>query len=242
MSRKLTTVLLCCVAALMLAACHLPRKASERACRKAERHLARAVWLCPDILRHDSASVTFTLPGDSTATTLSFTDPVVDSVMAACEQLREALAAERDLYLAALALQTERLRTQNTIRDTVVASRPRMPDPTTVRLQEFSRQAIEKLREDVCAFEPFSFTAGICTCSVRPGKNGPLITMTQAEVKKEATAPCPPQIGSVPCPEPGVAAWYRWAFWVLLAIVIGSIVLRRVNGALLSIRTSDLQG
>lgn len=79
---RCTTILIMCVA--LLAACGSPRKA----CRKADRHIARAIWLCPDVLSRDSATATLLVPGDSTTGALTYTQHDLDSLLAACDSLR----------------------------------------------------------------------------------------------------------------------------------------------------------
>lgn len=203
MSRSSTTNCLIGLVALMTVACSQPRKAGDRACRKADRHLARAVWLCPDILTRDSATVTFTLPGDSVATTLRYTDPLVDSLLAACEQFAAVLLAERRL-LGDI--------------DTTVHRSPIVVHPARA-------PAVAAIQRVACAFEPYTETVGLCTITVRPGANGPLLTVVQEPYTQTQRTPCPPQVQRPPCPPPGVAGWYRWGFWICAPLCLLLLVL-----------------
>lgn len=209
MSRNLTFCLHLLVVVLLATACSSPRKASERACAKAEKHRARAVWLCPQMLSMDSASVRFQLQGDSTTASSRYTDPQVDSLLAACEQYAAALATERELYRIAMA---ERIAQGD--EDIAASSLPSPPTPA-------QQQATHRIRQQVCQFEPFTATTGLCVASVRPGTNGPLLALEQLPIDTIASAPCPPQLQAAPCPTcSGVATWYRWAFWSLLILTV----------------------
>lgn len=220
MSRSLTTICLVGLVAL-IAACSSPRKASERACRKADKHLARAVWLCPDALKHDSATVTFSLPGDSADVTVPFTDPLVDSLLLACQQYAEAVATDRALL-------------ERTLDN----------DSLTIAQLELRVAALQRanatasVRRSACAFTAFEQTIGLCTVRVRPGPQGPMLTVVQAPLDTAVTAPCPPQVTRPPCPScpDGVATWWRTAAILLFLILILSH-LRRIIGMVISVRT-----
>lgn len=217
MSRNHTFCLHLLVVVLLATACSSPRKASERDCAKAEKHRARALWLCPPMLHMDSASIRLHLPGDSTSGTARYTDVQVDSIKAACEQYAAALAAERELYIIAQRDQHAQGVTTPTLH----------PPPTQPSLAP--AQALHTIRRHACAFDPFTATTGLCVATVRPGPNGPLITLEQLPLDTTAKAPCPPSVKPAPCPTcTGVASWYRWAFWITLPItlLLAAFVLR----------------
>lgn len=201
------------VAVLLATACSSPRKASERACAKAEKHRARAIWLCPQMLYMDSANVRFQLPGDSTTAISHYTDPLVDSLLAACEQYAAALATERELYRIAFT-------------DRIDQSDPALATPATAPHSPAQRHATDRIRQQVCQFKPFTATTGLCVATVRPGANGPMLALEQLPVDTIAQAPCPPQLQPSTCPTcSGVASWYRWGFWCLLLIVLALLML-----------------
>lgn len=107
---------------LLLAACGGPRKA----CRKAERAVERATVRCPDLLRRDTVYVE--LPGDTVSVApAAYAEPLLDSLQAACQQLAEALEAERALYALALAQR-----------------------PATQR-------AVKAVRQAACRYEPLTY-------------------------------------------------------------------------------------
>lgn len=161
-------------AALVLVACSGPRKASERACLKADRHMAKAAWLCPKVLEADTTArtVTVELPGDTLQVAPKLAHSLdVDSILAACDQLREALAAERTL---------RELAPPSGGQPTPVVSRP----PAVPR-------ALSTLQDRACQWEPFEVNHELAVLRLRPGSDGrPLITV---EVKpRVATGECPP--------------------------------------------------
>ena len=84
-------ILIMCMA--LLAACSSPRKA----CRKADRHISRAVWLCPDVLQRDSVRVQVVVPGDSAIGELSYSQHEVDSLLAACAELERSHGHDIDV-------------------------------------------------------------------------------------------------------------------------------------------------
>lgn len=230
MSRTLSPICLVGFAVLLLAACSSQR-ASERACRKADKHIAKAVWLCPDVLRHDSATVTFTLPGDSAATTAAFTDPIVDSLLKACEDFALAIVHERDSLANALIIHGTG-QAEDGSRVNGFGVRPGVSPAPTVPA------ATARMREQLCYFEPIEANTDVCYARVRPGPNGPLLTLEQKPYKAVATAPCPPQVGRPPCPAcNGVAAWWRVASIVLALLLIGRYVLGKVNAGLINLRS-----
>lgn len=187
---------------LLAAACSSRRNASERACARAEKHRAKAIWLCPQMLGMDSAAIRFVIPGDTAVTTARWTDPEVDSLLAACEQFAAALAIERSLFQFALEQ-----------RDSAAAVRATPPP-------RYNGAATEAIRRLACAFEPITATTGLCIATVRPGPNGPLLTVEQLPVDTTGKAPCPPQVNPAPCPEcTGVASWYRTAFWGIVSVL-----------------------
>lgn len=202
MSRSLTP-LSAGLCALLLVACSSPRKASERACHRADRIMAkaevRAAHRCPDAVLRDSA----TTRADSGTVQMHYRDADVDSVLAACDQLRDALRAERDLYESVM-LQLAR---EN------VALRP-TPPPAAPGIA--ARNALATLRSSVCDFQPIHAEFDYCMVDVRPGLRQPLLQHTH----KAHKAPCPPAIQRGPCPGcEGVSPFYKIAFWVLLSAI-----------------------
>lgn len=229
MSRSLTTILLPGLVALMLAACSSPRKASERACRKAEKHWAKAVWLCPKILSMDSATVTFVLPGDSVATTARYNEPIVDSVLKACEEYALAVMHERDSLRRQLLGDTGQVEDSSLVNG-FGTRRGTSPAP--------SSQRQEKLREFLCLFEPIVANTELCYAQVRPGPNGPLLTLEQKEYREVVKAPCPPVALPPPCPPcDGVASWWRTVAIVLAILLLLVWGLPRARGVFADIRS-----
>ncbi len=204
MSRNLTHAATLGFAALMLVACSSPRKASERACAKAERYRAKAVWLCPQMLDMDSATARYELPGDSAQQHAAYTQADVDSILTACLQLREALDAERELYAATMAQRSDSAA---------------VPPPAPTRPGAATRAALNTLRRQACDFEPLEAAAGICRARVTAGPGGPLLRLEQLPIDTALRAPCPPALKpTTTVTHTGVASWYRPAFWTLLVI------------------------
>lgn len=184
--------------ALMFTSCFTPRKAELRRCGKADRMISKAVWLCPDVLSRDSA--TAYMPGDSVTVALSYRDSVeVDSILAACAQLRDALAAELELA-----------------RIGRPAPRPKYEAPGAAPLRDAPapsvNQAVAQLRKHSCEWEPFTLVQGRLTIHVKNADGVPLLTVEEAPA--EVRVPCPPAIQRPPCPT--LLDRLQEAGWVLL--------------------------
>lgn len=68
------------------------------------------------------------------------------------------------------------------------------------------------MRRQLCWFEPFEVSAGLCTAKVRPDPEGPVVALTQAELQEERRVPCPPAVARSPVVHiAGVATWWRIA-------------------------------
>lgn len=210
MSHTLSSATLVGFVALMLAACTGPRKASERACSKAERHVAKAVWMCPAVLEVDTAvrTVDVVLPGDSVTVPVRLAHSLdVDSILAQCEQLREVIAAERDLYAAALERQHER------------------PGPTQAPAV---RRAVDALQRSTCQWEPITYEHALFTLTVAPGQSEPLITVqVKDRVAQAECPPCPPRVKVDRVVQEGVhPGWRTFGRWVigLLSLLVLLII------------------
>lgn len=200
MSHTLSSATLVGFVALMLAACTGPRKASERACRKAERHVAKAVWMCPAVLEVDTVvrTVDVVLPGDSVSVPVRLAHSLdVDSILAQCEHLREVIAAERDLYAAALG--------------------ERQLDRTQPVAQPAVRRAVDALQRSACQWEPLTYEHALFTLTVSPGESQPLITVQVKDRVAQAPCPrCPPRVKVDRVVQEGVhPGWKTFGQWVI---------------------------
>jgi hypothetical protein len=210
MSRNLTHLFPLLVVVLLATACSSPRKASERAKAKAQKHLALAMVLDPSIMRPTDQEVE--LPGDSaTLPPAPYADADVDSILAACAQLAEALRNERDLF----AHQLMRMPSQPVVT-------PPPPAPSAAR-----KQAVENLRNAACSYKPWSYDHELFVVTASGGST------PKVEVRlkpRKASVPCPPQAVLEPVVQVGVANWYRTWFWILLLIttvlvaIIGRVI------------------
>jgi hypothetical protein len=182
-----------CVA--LFSACISPRKA----CRKADRLLARAVWKCPDILRQDSATVT-TRPDSARIQAMpGRTD--LDSLLAACNTLNAALMAARSDFP-----------TQPPSTAPVAAVR--------VRHTPSVHAAVAKMQRAACDWQPFTEHFGRITVEVRNQDGVPLLLLSDpGETKK---VPCPPTVNKTVVT--GVAEWYRTFFWVLIGFIALALI------------------
>lgn len=204
MSRRVLPTLFLC--AVLLMACGGPRKA----CRKAARLQIRAAMLCPELLRVDTARRTATLqmPGDTTTAELPWSDPDLDSLLAACEQLREAFAADAEL------MRMER--------DTLVAR-------LLVRERPHARHAVRQVRAEACTFEPFTVHGRRSIVLVEPGDGQPKVTVVDLPVTEAVNCPpCPPQtVLDTASPTRAVG----WLWWLLVAglLVALAVWMLRMN-------------
>lgn len=156
---RCTPILIMCVA--LITACSSPRKA----CRKADRYIARAVWLCPDVLGRDS--VTVITPPDSATFQAERPKADVDSLLAVCRTLNAALMAAR--------------------KDFPVTTREQAPhnQPTVAH-------AVAQLQRAACDWKPFTEHFGRISIEVRNQGGTPLLILTDpGEVRK---VPCPPTV------------------------------------------------
>jgi hypothetical protein len=197
--KRCTTILILFVA--LLSACSSPRKA----CRKADKLLARAVWKCPDILHQDSA--TYTRPPDTLRARIAMADSInYDSLLAACATLNLALRSElvQHTVLPAMAPAS--------------AVRSTKPAPNAVQ------RATERIRNAACNWQDFTEDFGRISVVVRNSGRGPLLTVI--DKGESVKVPCPPAVNNVVIT--GVATWYRtffWAFVVCAALFLLGLVL-----------------
>lgn len=197
MSRSLATTSLMGLAVLLLMACSSPRKASERACRKAERHWARAVYLCPEMLRLDSA--VFVSPPDSLHVTAQPGTVDVDSLLAACEELNRALLSPR----------WEQLRP---IDAAPVGEKPAPKAKPSLPV------AMKKIVGAACTWESFQEHLGRLTIVVKNVDGRPALTLI--DPGETLKVPCPPAVGYAPCPAPGVAVGYKYFTWSVIGLFV----------------------
>lgn len=180
---------------LLLGSCALV----QTPCERADRRIGRAIALCPKRLQADTATVQ--LPGDSaTLSAPAYAHLDVDSLLAACAQLADALAAERDLYAAMM-------------------QKPPAPGAPVEHYTAPVRRAAAAVRAQACRYEPFTYEHELFTVIGRGGEAPNL----QVQVKDRRVAtPCPPKVEMVR--REGVATWYRTFFWVLVATVVAYIL------------------
>jgi hypothetical protein len=230
MSRSHSAICYFALAVLMLASCVSPRKAKQRDCNTADRLIARAIAKCPGVLKPDSTKVPFHLPGDSAQADARYTDPEIDSLLAACEQFAAALASERELYLA---LELERAAAGQ-------AGKQVPGLPTTLPTPQRTK-AIDRIREEACAFEPITASTMLCEAVVVPGHNGPLLQLEQLPLDSILKAQCPPQVAFAPCEKSHVSSNWIVGFFILLILCI-ALALILWNGMAKSIRSNTPQG
>lgn len=196
--RRCTTILTVCVA--LLVGCYSPRKASQRACDKAERLWVRAVVLCPKMLRLDSAQ--YTLPPVRVEVPVAYADSInYDSLLSACADLNAALL--------------------NRTPEPSFITAP----PAAARPVRSPQNAVRAIRQAACEWEDITERFGRFTITVKNNGSAPpsIIVDDAGETRK---VPCPPAVSHAPCPEQGVATWYRtftWCTigWLLLMLIVG---------------------
>lgn len=157
--KRCTTILIMCVA--FLAACNTPRKA----CRKAERLIARAVWKCPEVLAHDSATVT--IRPDSATFQAQPPQVDLDSLLAACAELNAALLAER------------------------TAPRPKLATANPAPRQQVTK-AVANIQRSACDWPSFVERFGNITVEVKNQGGIPLLVLT--DPGETFKVPCPPMV------------------------------------------------
>jgi hypothetical protein len=230
MSRSHSATCYFALAVLMLASCVSPRKAEQRDCNKADRLIARAIAKCPEVLTPDSTKVPFHLPGESKGAAARYTDPEIDSLLAACEQFAAALASERELYLLSA--------TSAVGPSSSPGGRGQgMEAPPSAQRS----LAIQNIREEACAFEPITASTMLCEAVVVPGPNGPLLQLEQLPLDSILKAQCPPHVAFAPCEKSHVSSNWIVGFFILLILCI-AMALILWNGMAKSIRSNTPQG
>lgn len=218
-SHTLATALAAC--ALLLVACSVPRKAQERACHRADKILqraaVRAAFRCPTAVLRNEATVL----ADTITIRPELADTIaVDSVLLHCDELRRAVEKERDLYSA---LMIQYAKDSEQYQDALALGKTTSPVRVPVSaLPPATRKAVNALRDLGCTWEPVHLDFETITVDVLPGAHQPLVTVTQ----KGRKIPCPPVVGAIPCPDPGVSPFYKVATWVLLvlSLLLGAVV------------------
>lgn len=184
MSRTTTSARCMAILLMSMAAfstsCFTPRKAELRRCGKADRLLARAVWLCPDVLVRDSATLLVPAARDHVA--LHYKDSLdTDSLLAACEQLRAALQYRLDA---------------------AHAPRPKFEPsgtaPAAHRATPQMADAVQAIRKQACQWESFTDTVLGMVIEVHNVDGTPMLFVEQ--LARTVKAPCPPVAQRPPCP------------------------------------------
>lgn len=190
MKRCMPIIILCMA---ILSACATPRKA----CRKADRLIARAVWKCPDVLQRDSATITIPARRDTVAAQPP--SPDLDSLLAACQALNAALAAAR-LHA------TEDAGIRSAIRPAAFTTIP---------------QAVQRVQQVACDWEGFTERVGRALITVKNVNGTPVLVVDDpGEVLK---VPCPPVVNKTVVH--GVAQWYRTVFWMFIGVVVVAVAI-----------------
>lgn len=188
--RRCTTILLMCVA--FLSACSTPRKA----CRKADRLIARAVWKCPEVLKHDSA--TAVIPPSSAILAPEPATIDLDSLLTACAALNAALMAEQ-----------------------AAAPRPKfVPAGTKPNTSLGVHTAVRAIQSAASPWDSFTQQVGRITVTVKNFHGTPLISVEDPGTT--VRVPCPPVVSRVEVK--GVATWYRTFTWAVLGWIALCIV------------------
>lgn len=187
--------------AMLMTSCFTPRKAEQRRCGKADRLMARAAWLCPDVLLLDSARVQ--LPADSATWRMAWADSVDHgALMSACDSLRAALDA---------------------LKQTHPGEAPQ-ESGSPAHLQPRVQHAVQAVQRTACQWRAFTDTINGLVVGVRPAADGtPLLTVEQ--LARTVHAPCPPAVQRPPCPGPldqlvdrAEEAGWKLLLWAALAL------------------------
>ena len=194
--KRCTTILIMCVA--FLAACNTPRKA----CRKADRLIARAVWKCPDVLKQDSATV-ITKP-DTATFRAQPAEVATDSLLEACRQLNMGLMVA-----------------------TWDPPQPKSGEPgraapaqvPSTRKPSVS-PAVKRVQASACAWKPFTEVFGRIVIEVKNQGGEPLLVVT--DPGNTMKVPCPPVVSKTVIT--GVAEWYRTFFWMVIGVFVLAFV------------------
>jgi len=191
---RLATLLLL---TLLLTACGAGRKVT-RDKAKAQKHLAKAVWLDPSILKATEQEVE--LPGDSVVLPpVPYADVDLDSLVEACAEVNRTLQRERDQ----LAHQLMALPGKGVVP-------PKAPNQAV-------QSAVHRLREQACRYAPFTYDHELFTITASGGST----PNVEVSVKpRKASVPCPPQVDMQPVIKVGVASWYRTFFWWVVSMVL----------------------
>lgn len=172
----------------------------RKACRKAEGMLAKAVLKCPELLENRTThdTITVVVPGKAGAGERGYTQAHMDSLARLCSEL-----------LA------------------------RAQDRSTARGKELhalqtAEPVVQRIREEVCRFD--AITVADSSLMLKIWSEGGKVRYwyyVLPQVRKQVVSTTHPQVVAKQCPPPGVASWYRTAFWwlaVFLLLGFGTVV------------------
>lgn len=180
---------------VVLAACSQPRKAAERGCRKANRHMAKAIMLCPDLLRTEARvdTVTVVVAGATDSGQTGYTAADMDSITAIC----------------------------NDLLNTMMVRDVRKSDELEERERTIARMRTELCRLSPVNVADSLIELKIWT----QGHALRYWYRVLPRVATAAVTTNVPQVVSQACPPPGVAHWYRTALWWTWGLMVAAMLI-----------------
>lgn len=221
----LAVVLLLFIAVVSLSACNTFQTPAERRearkCARAERHMGRAAFLCPDALRLDSTTTVLdvVLDADTASGHAIFTDTLGDL----CDSIA---AANADLRSALLWLDSARM-VENEFAERVAQAQ--------VENARAAVQAAERTaRQRACHFEPIEQDDPLFNLRIWSGPKGPLweLRLKERTVKDTVTVATAPTLSidradKAPIVRQGVNEIWKWVAMALALTTLAFFMLWR---------------
>lgn len=199
---------------LMLAACRTPRKA----CVRAERNVARAVYLCPAILQATTRTdtVQVTVPGDAGAGEAQYTQAQIDSVVHLCNVLVN----------RSLKYNTERRKEHEAKLGEVQGE------------LSATTQQLRALRAYVCRFDTVAVQDSLFSMRIWADSKGGIKYLYYVHPRTVTTTRTTTTPGvslrDAPCPD-GVATWWRTVALICMGLLLLTN-LRKLVGLFMSMK------
>jgi len=193
------------IAVLLMVACN--------PCRQAQGLLNKAVRKCPEMAQLRTDTLRTTLPGDSTAGNVDYYGEDVDSVAALCDQLHEALLAERELYRISIDAASR------------VVLRTRMQVDSLKKVLASKRATVDRLRGELCIFPSILDSTAARRLRIWYTPTGPKYDLVDYPRTVEQVHTVP-QVIQGPVITVRQSPWWLWVWAVAASLLCGWFYLR----------------
>lgn len=172
-------------------------RSSRFACDRAEKLIAEAVNLCPQVItaQVDTDSMLLVVPGGHGEGERSYTQADMDSLLTVCNDL---------------------------VRRAQIRSSANRREADALQ-QQLEHRDVVRIRRAACDFRPITVADTLIMLKVWTDGDSLRYfynVLPQARMRYFTRTSTKVDMSRMPCPPAGVARWYRPAFWVLFVIVL----------------------